>query len=101
MLIDQCTTAAVARAHKLGINTILNEHCDSLSAQRQLAMIQKRSLAVLPIDNRTVRGSGLVGWTFPDEPENNRWTPATLRKAHSFVRGRDRKSTRLNSSHSS
>ena len=87
MLIDQCTPGAVARAHTLGINTILNEHCDSLSPQRQLVMIQKRSLAVLPIENRTVRGSALVGWTFPDEPENNQWTPATLRKTHSYVRG--------------
>ena len=50
-------------------------------------MIQKRSLAVLPIQNPSVRGSGLVGWTFPDEPENNGWTPASLRQSHSYVRG--------------
>ncbi len=87
MLLDQCTPDALARAHTLGVNTILNEHCDSLSPARQLAMIQHRSLAVLPIDNRTVRGNRLVGWTFPDEPENNGWTPATLRKTHSYVRG--------------
>jgi hypothetical protein len=87
MLIDQCTTEAVANAHRLGINMILNEHCDALSAERQLAMIQQRSMAVLPIQNPTVRGNGLVGWTFPDEPENNGWTPATLRGTHSYLRG--------------
>jgi hypothetical protein len=81
MLIDQCTPGAFAHPHELGINMILNEHCSALSSRRQLAMIQMQSLAVLPIENRTVRGDGLVGWTFPDEPENNHWTPATLRKA--------------------
>ena len=29
MLIDQCTSEAVARAHSFGINTILNEHCST------------------------------------------------------------------------
>jgi hypothetical protein len=87
MLIDQCTPEAVANAHRLGINMILNEHCDALSSQRQLAMIQQRSMAVLPIQNPTVRGNGLVGWTFPDEPENNGWTPATLRNANAYARG--------------
>jgi hypothetical protein len=87
MLIDQCTPGALANAHRLGINTILNEHCDAVTSQRQLAMIQERSMAVLPIQNPTVRGDGLVGWTFPDEPENNGWTPATLQKAHTYLRG--------------
>jgi hypothetical protein len=87
MLIDQCTPDAVARAHRLGINTILNEHCVNVSPTRQLSMIESRSLAILPIKGRAVRGSALLGWTFPDEPENNGWTPASLKRAHPYARG--------------
>ncbi|MCW2963318.1 MAG: putative lipoprotein [Actinomycetia bacterium] len=87
MLIDQCTTDAVAHARQLGINAILNEHCADLSSRRQLSMIQSTSLAILPIKSSDVRGSGLLGWTFPDEPENNGWTPASLKRAHPYRRG--------------
>jgi hypothetical protein len=87
MLIDQCSEAAVAHARQLGINTILNEHCDAMSAHRQLSMIQSKSLAILPIKGQAPRGHGLMGWTFPDEPENNGWTPSTLRRAHPYERG--------------
>jgi hypothetical protein len=87
MLIDQCTPEDVARARRLGMNLILNEQCDGLSVRRQLTMIQSNSLAVLAIAGRHVRGSGLVGWTYPDEPENNGWTPASLRRAHPYERG--------------
>jgi hypothetical protein len=87
MLIDQCTPGDVARARRLGINLILNEHCSGLSPRRQLTMVQRRLLAVLPIAGRGVRGSGLVGWTYPDEPEGNHWTPASLRRAHPYQRG--------------
>jgi hypothetical protein len=44
-------------------------------------------LAVLPIERRRVRGGGLAGWTFPDEPEANHWTPASLRRAHPYRAG--------------
>jgi hypothetical protein len=87
MLIDQCTPDAVAHAHGLGINTVLNEHCADTSPNRQLSMIQRKSLAILPIKGRAVRGEGLLGWTFPDEPENNGWTPASLRRAHPYRPG--------------
>jgi hypothetical protein len=87
MLIDQCTPDAVAHAHALGINTVLNEHCADTSATRQLSMIQRKSLAILPIKGRAVRGGGLLGWTFPDEPENNGWTPSSLRRAHPYRPG--------------
>jgi hypothetical protein len=87
MLIDQCTPAAVAQGRHLGINTFLNEHCDAISAHHQLTMIQRTSLAILPIQGRSIRGSGLMGWTFPDEPENNGWTPSSLRRAQPYVRG--------------
>jgi hypothetical protein len=87
MLIDQCTPTAVAHARRLGINTILNEHCDAISVHRQLQMIQPTSLAVLPVERRQVRGRGLLGWTFPDEPENNGWTPSSLKRAHPYARG--------------
>jgi hypothetical protein len=87
MLIDQCTPGAVERAHRLGINLIVNESCAGLSPRQQLSMIQRRVLAVLPIERRHVRGGGLVGWTFPDEPEGNHWTPSSLRDAHPYRAG--------------
>jgi hypothetical protein len=87
MLIDQCTPEGVARANELGINVILNEHCDGVSPRRQLSMIQSSSLAILPIKGRAIRGSGLLGWTYPDEPENNGWTPSALKRAHPYTRG--------------
>jgi hypothetical protein len=87
MLIDQCTADGVAHARQLGINAILNEHCDGLSSGGQLSMIQNLSLAILPIASSDVRGSSLMGWTFPDEPENNGWTPASLKQAHPYMRG--------------
>jgi hypothetical protein len=87
MMIDQCSPSAVAGAHRLGINLIINESCAGLSARQQLSMIQRRMLAVLPIERRDVRGGGLVGWTFPDEPEGSNWTPASLRDAHPYRAG--------------
>jgi hypothetical protein len=42
---------------------------------------------VLPIAAKRVRGRALVGWTFPDEPEGNGWTPATLKRAHPYRAG--------------
>jgi hypothetical protein len=78
MLINQCTEDDIARAQQLGINLILNESCSGISAQRQLAMISNKSHAVLPIRGDHVKGEDLVGWTYPDEPENNGWTPDTL-----------------------
>jgi hypothetical protein len=87
MLIDQCTADAASQAHRVGVNAILNEHCDGVSPRQQLNVIQNASLAILPIGERKVRGPGLMGWTFPDEPENNGWTPSTLRRAHPYVRG--------------
>jgi hypothetical protein len=87
MLIDQCTPDEVAQADRLGINAILNEHCDGVSANGQLTMIQSKSLAILPIQGQSVRGGALLGFTFPDEPENNGWTPSSLKRAHPFARG--------------
>jgi hypothetical protein len=87
MLIDQCTPDAIAHADRLGINTILNEHCDGLAPHTQLNMIQSSSLAILPIKAGSIRGRGLLGWTYPDEPENNGWTPASLKRAHPYERG--------------
>jgi hypothetical protein len=87
MLIDQCAADAAVQARRFGINAILNEHCDGVSPHKQLTVIQRTSLAILPIDKPHVRGSGLLGWTYPDEPENNGWTPSSLRRAHPYVRG--------------
>ena len=75
------------RARTLGINLIVNESCPSLTATGQLRAIEPHTLAVLPIAAKTVRGNRLVGWTFPDEPEGNGWTPASLQRAHPVRRG--------------
>ena len=87
MLIDQCTPAAAAQARRLGINLVVNENCPDLTSERQLAMISGHALAVLSVAHPDVRGGSLVGWTFPDEPENNGWTPEKLRQAHPYSRG--------------
>lgn len=86
MLIDQCTSDDTAHARTLGINLILNEHCDGVSPERQLAMMQRRPLTVLEAASSKVRGSGLVGWTYPDEPENNNYSPQRLSDEFSIRR---------------
>lgn len=87
MLIDQCTAQDVAQGKALGINLVLNESCPGLTPDDQLALLRGSSLAVLPIGARRTRGPGLVGWTYPDEPDNNGWTPASLAKADPYDRG--------------
>jgi hypothetical protein len=87
MLIDQCSADAAQHARTLGVNLIVNESCPSLTATLQLRAIEGHTLAVLPIAAKSVRGNKLVGWTFPDEPEGNGWTPAKLQRAHPVRRG--------------
>jgi hypothetical protein len=87
MLIDQCGKGDADNAHKLGINLILNETCAGVPPLRQLAMIRNGTLAVLPLGAHGLRGGQLVGWTFPDEPESNGWTPSSLRAAQPYPRG--------------
>jgi hypothetical protein len=87
MLIDQCDAADAVHARELGVNLIVNESCPSVSAGDQLGAVRRNALAVLPIADRSPRGAALAGWSFPDEPENNGWTPDTLRNAHPFPRG--------------
>jgi hypothetical protein len=87
MLIDQCSADAANRARTLGVNLIVNESCPSLTPTGQLRAIEGHTLAVLPIAAKSVRGNRLVGWTFPDEPEGNGWTPASLQRAHPVRRG--------------
>lgn len=87
MLIDQCSADAASQARRLGVNLIVNESCPTLTARGQLQAIEPHTLAVLPIAAKAVRGNKLVGWTFPDEPEGNGWTPATLQRAHPVRRG--------------
>jgi len=90
MLIDQCSRGAASRARSLGVNLIINESCGVLAPGRQLLRIQGASLGVLPIHaRRAVKGRALVGWTYPDEPENNGWTPARLQRAQPYARGSD------------
>ncbi len=78
MGLDLCTAAQAAHARALGMNLIVNESCPAATSA---------GLTVLPISNRAVGGNGLVGWTFPDEPEGNGWTPATLATRFPFRRG--------------
>lgn len=87
MAIDQCTAPEVAHASALGINLILNEDCPAATARRQLSMIEPHALAVLSVSGAHVQGSALAGWTYPDEPETNGWTPAKLRDTFMFQRG--------------
>ncbi len=87
MLIDQCTAQDVAQGKALGINLVLNESCPGLTPDDLLALLRGSGLAVLPIGARRTRGPGLVGWTYPDEPDNNGWTPASLAKADPYDRG--------------
>ncbi len=87
MLIDQCTAADIAHGRTLGINLIVNESCPGLSATAQLGLLHGNGLEVLPIAARGASGIALAGFTYPDEPDNNGWTPASLRKAAPSRRG--------------
>jgi hypothetical protein len=87
MLIDQCTASDIARGRALGVNLVVNESCPGVAPGTQLALLRRNGLAVLPIGARATRGAGLVGWTYPDEPDNNGWTPASLAKTHPYKRG--------------
>lgn len=89
MLLDQCGASAAARARALGVNLILNESCPDLSPDAQLDRLVGRELGVLPIRSRQARSSRLAGWTYPDEPENNGWTPESLARAFHYPRGSD------------
>jgi hypothetical protein len=83
MLINQCSADDVARARPLGINLLLNDACPNVTPQRQLELAAGRPLVALAIRGEHVSGNGLIGWAYPDEPENNNWTPDALRKAAS------------------
>lgn len=87
MLLDQCTADSVARAQELGANLIVNEACEGMSPPQQLAAFDGSALAVLAFSGDTTRAAQLAGWTFPDEPENNHWTPETLRSTYPYPRG--------------
>jgi hypothetical protein len=58
-----------------------------VSGNAQLGAIHGKALGVLPIGDRAPRGAALAGWAFPDEPENNGWTPDAMRNAHPYPRG--------------
>ncbi len=47
------------------------------------------------MSNPNIRGGGLVGWTFPDEPENNGWTPEKLKQQHPYSPRQQRRSDQL------
>ena len=86
MLIDQCTARDVAQGKALGIN-LVSTRAVRVSPPTINWRCCGAALAVLPIGARRTRGPGLVGWTYPDEPDNNGWTPASLAKAHPYDRG--------------
>jgi hypothetical protein len=89
MLIDECDAAGAAHARALGLNMIINESCPGVSPAAQLGALTGRELGVLSIAARRTRGPRLAGWTYPDEPENNGWTPATLARTFPYARGND------------
>jgi hypothetical protein len=84
MLLDQCAPGAAARAARLGINVMLNASC---TAPRPLRSLGRRQLGVLPIANRPVQGTNLLGWAYPDEPDNNHWSPSKLAQTYAFRQG--------------
>ena len=81
MLIDQCSASDVQRARRLGVNLILDEDCAGLAPSGELALASNGPDVVLSIKRRSVGGAKLVGWTYPDEPDNNGWSPNGLRAA--------------------
>jgi len=88
MLIDQCTATDVARARELAVNLILNESCPGSQPAAQVARLHGGQLGVLPIQaGGKAGGARLLGWTYPDEPENNGWTPRKLAAAFPDPRG--------------
>ena len=87
MLIDQCTAADVAHGRTLGVNLIVNEGCPGVSVTAQLGLLQGNVFGVLPIGERGAIGAALAGFTYPDEPDNNGWTPTSLGKAEPSSRG--------------
>jgi hypothetical protein len=87
MLLDQCTAQEAANAAALGINLIVNESCPGVASSAQLAALGAKSLLMLPIADRAARGRTLVGWAYPDEPENNGWSPDQLARSAAFPRG--------------
>jgi hypothetical protein len=86
MLLDQCDSGATRRAAALGVNVILNATCPAVPAQ-QLRTLAGAELGVLPIGGRAVTGSRLLGWAYPDEPDNNGWTSSTLAARFGYRRG--------------
>lgn len=84
MALDQCTAADVERARAAGIRVFVSDRCPAPTDQ--LALVQSGELAVLPVGATEIRGDALAGWTFPDEPENNGWTPEELTAAHPYPR---------------
>lgn len=87
MLLDQCSQADVSHARQLGANLILNESCPGVSPQTQLGMLHRDDLAALPIAPNPPQGPRLIGWAYPDEPEGNGWSPASLQRTFAYRRG--------------
>lgn len=86
MALGQCGGADVARAHAAGIALFMSDGCPTLSPREQLALVPDGDLAVLPVGASDVRGDALAGWTFPDEPENNHWSPGELMASFPYRR---------------
>jgi hypothetical protein len=87
MLFEQCDDADVALGRALGINLVVGGGCPDLPASRQLAMIEPRAFAVMPLEGGEPGGRAFVGWSFPDEPENNGWSSERLRQTFGSRRG--------------
>jgi hypothetical protein len=87
MLLDQCSAADVSHARALGANLILNESCPGVSQRTQLGLLQTGGYAALPMAHDRPQGRRLIGWAYPDEPEGNGWTPASLQHTFAYRRG--------------
>jgi hypothetical protein len=88
MLFDQCDSGAPKRAGSLGVNVILNATC-AAAGKDQLRSLASAQLGVLPIGGRAVEGTRLLGWTYPDEPDNNGWSATGMATRFGYRRGND------------
>ena len=86
MLLDQCDAGGPKRAAALGVSVILNAACPA-PTKDQLRSLSGAQLGVLPITARTATGSRLLGWSYPDEPDNNRWSAAALAARYTYPKG--------------
>lgn len=87
MLLDQCGHDDAARAVRLGVNVVLNADCPGRPVDDQLAALGDVQLGVVPIRDRSTSGPQLLGWAYPDEPDDNGWSAESLAATFDYPPG--------------